>query len=132
MEALLQDVRFAVRSFAKRPGFALIAIATLALGIGANAAIFTVVNAVVLAPLPFGQPDRLIRLWETNPSGGLTEVAVSVPNFQDWQQQSVFEQLAGSENATFNLTGSGEPQRVGRKNHRQFNSYPGRKARAGT
>src|SRR5215213_3347534 len=132
LETLLQDSRYGMRMLRKYPGFALTVIITLGLGIGANAAIFSVVNAVVLAPLPYGQPDRLIRLWETNPSGGLTEVAVSVPNFQDWQQQSVFEQLAGSENATFNLTGSGEPQRVGRKNHRQFNSYPGRKARAGT
>src|SRR5215213_6723972 len=112
LETLLQDSRYGMRMLRKYPGFALTVIITLGLGIGANAAIFSVVNAVVLAPLPYGQPDRLIRLWETNPSGGLTEVAVSVPNFQDWQQQSVFEQLAGSENATFNLTGSGEPQRV--------------------
>src|SRR6185503_17418723 len=74
---------------------------------------FSVINTVLLEPLPYREPDRLIRLWETNPGGGLTEVAVSVPNFQDWQrEQSVFEQLAASENATFNLTGRGEPQRV--------------------
>jgi putative ABC transport system permease protein len=86
---------------------------TLGLGIGANATIFSVINAVLLEPLPYKEPDRLIRLWESNPGGGLAEVSVSVPNFHDWQkEQSVFEQLAASENATFNLTGSGEPQRV--------------------
>ena len=114
LETLWQDLRYGVRMLRKYPGFALTVMITLGLGIGANATIFSVINAVLLAPLPYGQPDRLIRLWETNPSGGLTEVAVSVPNFQDWQQQqSVFDQLAASENATFNLTGSGEPQRVG-------------------
>jgi len=97
----------------KYPGFALTVMITLGLGIGANATIFSVINAVLLEPLPFREPDRLIRLWETNPAAGLTEVAASVPNFQDWQrEQSVFEQLAASENATFNLTGSGEPQRA--------------------
>jgi predicted permease len=112
-ETLLQDSRYSMRMLRKYPGFALTVMITLALGIGANATIFSVINAVLLQPLPYKEPDRLIRLWETNPGGGLTEVAVSVPNFQDWQkQQSVFEQLAGSENATFNLTGSGEPQRV--------------------
>src|SRR5215208_1489278 len=112
-ETLLQDSRYSMRLLRKYPGFALTVMITLALGIGANATIFSVIDAVLLQPLPYKEPDRLIRLWETNPGGGLTEVAVSVPNFQDWQkQQSVFEQLAGSENATFNLTGSGEPQRV--------------------
>lgn len=112
-DTLLQDSRYAMRMMRKYPGFALTVMITLGLGIGANATIFSVINAVLLEPLPYREPDRLIRLWETNPGGGLTEVAVSVPNFQDWQkEQSVFEQVAGSENATFNLTGSGEPQRV--------------------
>lgn len=112
-ETLWHDVRYGVRMLRKHPGFALTVMITLGLGIGANATIFSVINAVLLEPLPYREPDRLIRLWETNPGGGLTEVAVSVPNFQDWRRdQSVFEQLAASENATFNLTGSGEPQRV--------------------
>ena len=113
LETLWHDSRYARRMLRKYPGFALTVMITLGLGIGANATIFSVINAVLLEPLPYREPDRLIRLWETNPAGGLTEVAVSVPNFQDWQrEQSVFEQLAASENATFNLTGSGEPQRV--------------------
>jgi putative ABC transport system permease protein len=112
-ETLWQDLRYGVRMLRKYPGFAMTVMITLGLGIGANATIFSVINAVLLEPLPYREPDRLIRLWESNPGGSLIEVAVSVPNFQDWQKdQSVFEQLAASENATFNLTGSGEPQRV--------------------
>ncbi|HKG58354.1 MAG TPA: ABC transporter permease [Pyrinomonadaceae bacterium] len=117
VETLFQDSRYSMRMLRKYPGFALTVMITLGLGIGANATIFSVINAVLLDPLPYKEPDRLIRLWESNPAGGLTEVAVSVPNFQDWQKdQSVFEQLAGAENATFNLTGSGEPQRVAAAN----------------
>ena len=113
LEALLHDARYGLRMLRKNPGFALTVIITLGLGIGANATIFSVINAVLLEPLPYKEPDRLVRLWESNPGGGLTEVAVSVPNLQDWQkQQSAFEQLAAAENATFNLTGSGEPQRI--------------------
>lgn len=112
-ETLWLDLRYGMRMLRRYPGFALTVMITLGLGIGANATIFSVINAVLLEPLPYREPDRLIRLWESNPSGGLAEIAVSVPNFQDWQKdQSVFEQLAASENATFNLTGSGEPQRV--------------------
>lgn len=112
-ETVMQDVRYAFRMLRKHPGFSLTVIITLALGIGANTTIFSVVNAVLMAPLPYQEPDRLVRIWESNPGQGRTESAVSVPNFQDWQkQQSVFEQLAASELTTFNLTGSGEPQRI--------------------
>jgi putative ABC transport system permease protein len=113
LQSFLHDCRYSIRILRKNPGFVLTVVVTLGLGIGANATIFSVVNAVLLEPLPYKEPDRLIRLWETNPGGGLTEVAVSVPNFQDWQkQQTSFNQLAASENATFNLTGNGDPQRV--------------------
>lgn len=113
LETLLQDLRYALRMLRRYPGFSLTVIITLALGIGANTTIFSVVNAVLMAPLPYKEPDRLIRIWESNPGQGRTESAVSVPNFEDWQkQQSVFEQLAASELTTFNLTGSGEPQRI--------------------
>jgi putative ABC transport system permease protein len=112
-DEMLQDLRFGVRMLLKNPGFTLIAVFTLALGIGANTAIFSVVNAVVLRPLPYPEPERLIRLWESNPGRGWPEFSASAPNYEDWRkQQSVWEQLAAYEFATFNFTGSGEPERV--------------------
>lgn len=110
---LWQDVRYGMRMLQKNPVFALTVAGTLALGIGANTTVFSVVNAVIMKPLPYKEPDRLIRLWESHPGRGLSEFPVSVPNFKDWQsQQSVFEQLAALELATFNLTGTGEPERI--------------------
>src|SRR5215212_7177889 len=108
-----RDLRFAARKLRKYPLFSLAIVATVALGIGANATIFGVVNAVLLQPLPYKDPDRLIRLWESNPRQSQPESPVSVPNYQDWQrQQTVFEGVAALEMATYNITGWGEPQRV--------------------
>jgi putative ABC transport system permease protein len=112
-EAALQDLRYAGRILRKYPGFSLAIILTTALGIGANVTIFSVLNAVILEPLPFKDPDRLVRLTESNLGQNQVESPVSVPNFQDWQrQQSSFEEVSALELATFNLTGRGEPQRV--------------------
>jgi putative ABC transport system permease protein len=112
-EGTLQDLRYARRILRKYPAFSLAIVVTVALGVAANATIFGVINAVLLEPLPYKDPDRLVRLSETNLKQNQAESPVSVPNFQDWQQQqSAFEQLAASELATFNLTGRGEPQRV--------------------
>jgi putative ABC transport system permease protein len=89
------------------------AVITLALGIGASSTVFSALNTVVMEPLPYHSPDRLVRLWESNRKQNRPENPVSVPNFQDWQkQQTLFDQLAASELTTFNLTGSGEPQRI--------------------
>jgi putative ABC transport system permease protein len=97
----------------KKPGFTFVAVVTLALGIGANTVFFGVVNAVLLRPLPFDEPERLIRVWESNPGRGWPQFSASAPNFEDWRkQQEVCEQLAAYEFATFNFTGSGEPTRV--------------------
>ena len=110
---MLQDLRYGARMLMKHPGFTFVAVLTLALGIGANMVIFSVVNAVLLRPLPYPEPERLIRLWESNPGRGWPEFSASAPNFEDWRkQQAVFEQLAAYEFNTFNLTGSGEPERV--------------------
>ena len=83
LDAFSHDWRYGIRMLRKHPGFALTVMLTLGLGIGANATIFSVVNAVLLKPLPYHEPDRLIRLSESNPAGGLVDVPVSVPNFQD-------------------------------------------------
>src|SRR5262245_5351391 len=113
MRTLFQDMRFGVRMLFKNPGFTLIAVVTLALGIGANTAIFSVVNAVLLRALPYPEPERLVRFWEINPGRGWLDFAVSAPNFAEWRkQQSVCEQLTAYQFNTLNLTGGGEPERV--------------------
>jgi putative ABC transport system permease protein len=88
LESLWQDVRYGARLLAKNPGFSIIAILTLALGIGASAAIFSVVNGVLLRPLPFPKPDRLVRVWEANPKNGYARNVVNPLNFLDWHEQN--------------------------------------------
>jgi putative ABC transport system permease protein len=111
MQNLLQDLRYAIRMMLKRPGFTLIAALTLALGIGANTAIFSAVNAVLLKPFPFPESQQLVDLAETfKPDGYGT---VSVPTLEDWKNQnSVFEGIAGYSFTSFNLQGSETPQRI--------------------
>jgi putative ABC transport system permease protein len=111
MQALWQDLRYAARMLIKTPGFTLIAVVTLALGIGANTAIFTILNAVALRPFDFERPERLVICWESNPEKNLPRYYVSAPNFKDWQaQQSVFEQMAVFKEADWTLSGAGEPE----------------------
>ncbi|HJP93205.1 MAG TPA: ABC transporter permease [Pyrinomonadaceae bacterium] len=96
MENLIKDLRYGIRSFRKRPGFVLIAVSTLALGIGATTAMFTVVNSVLLRPLQFPEPEQLVLFEALNPRLGITQSNMSVPDIVDWQQQSQsFEQIAG-------------------------------------
>jgi putative ABC transport system permease protein len=95
METLIKDLRYAVRSFLKRPGFLLIAVSTLALGIGGTTAMFTVVNSVLLRPLPFPEPERIVLLEGVNPARGIKQSSMSAPDIYDWQTQShSFEQIA--------------------------------------
>jgi putative ABC transport system permease protein len=113
LAAFLQDVRYGVRTLAKKPGFTLAAVLTLALGIGANTAIFSVVNAVLLRPLPFEDPDRIMQVWSTNTEEGDKDLVTSVPDFLDWQNLNrSFTQLAAYSSTSFILTGAGEPERV--------------------
>jgi putative ABC transport system permease protein len=110
---LTQDLRHGARALRKDIGVSAIVVLILALGIGATTAIFSVVKAVLLDPLPYPNADRLVRIWESSVSRGVVQNAVSVPNFIDWRQhQSSLEQLAASEMATFNLTGGGDAERV--------------------
>src|SRR2546423_6095489 len=96
MENLLQDIRYGIRSLFKRPGFTAVAVITLALGIGANSAMFSAVNAVLLRPLSFPESERIVLLAGVNPQQGITQSNMSIPDFADWQNQNqVFEQMAG-------------------------------------
>jgi predicted permease len=113
MVAFLQDIRYALRMLRKNPGFAAAAVLTLALGIGANTAIFTVINAVLLRPLPFQHPERLVALWESNPEQEIGRAAVSPPNFVDWSSQSrTLEQIAAYRYWGFVLSGGDAPERI--------------------
>jgi predicted permease len=111
MHSLIKDIQYGIRNLLKRPGFTAIAVITLALGIGANTAIFSVVNAVVLRPLPYADPDRLVMLWETMPGSDRRSVAPG--NFVDWREQNkTFDELAATFYANFNVTGDGQPERI--------------------
>jgi predicted permease len=111
METLLADLRYGLRTLAKSPAFASIAILTLALGIGANTALFSVVNAVLLNPLPYHEPDRLVAVYSRTRE--FSQSSISYPNFLDWvRTQNVFSSLAAFREADYNLTGLGQPERV--------------------
>src|SRR5262245_33503741 len=98
METLLQDIRYGCRSLIKQPGFTVIAVVTLALGIGANTAIFRVVNAVLLRPLPYKNSDRIMTIWQTDARGGVAWEAVSPANFVDLRDRAqLFEAIAAAE-----------------------------------
>ncbi len=108
-----QDIRYGLRMFAKNPTFTAIAVLAIALGIGANSAIFSVVNALLLRPLPYKNPDQLVAIWEEATHLGFPKDTPSPANFLDWRQQStVFEGMAALAERSFNLTGVGEPERL--------------------
>ncbi len=115
MNTLFQDLRYGIRVLAKSRGFTLVAVLTLALGIGANTAIFSVVNSVLLRPLPYKDADRLVIVWEQNPHRGWYQNIVSMANFLDWRKQNhVFTDLAAIDPTPFNLAGgAGEPVEIG-------------------
>jgi len=113
METLFKDIRYGVRGLLKRPGFTAIALITLALGIGANTAIFSVVNAVLLRPLPFRDADQLVIVWEDATFAGFPKNTPAPANYVDWKTQNQsFADMAASAETSFNLTGDGEPERV--------------------
>ena len=113
MNELINDIRFAIRGFIKKPGFTLIAVLTLALGIGANTAIFSVVNAVLLRPLAAKDPDRLMTFWHSVPAKGLDHVDLNDALFAYYRDRTrTFEGLAAYEDGEFSITGGGEPEVV--------------------
>lgn len=108
-----QDLRFGLRTLVKSPGFTIVAVIALALGIGANSAIFSVVNAILLRPLPYKNPNQLVVVWENATHLGFPKDTPSPANFLDWRQQStVFEGMSAFAERSFNLTGVGEPERL--------------------
>jgi hypothetical protein len=116
IENFLQDVRYSLRMLAKKPGFTAVAVLTLALGIGANTAIFSVVNAVLLRPLTFKDPDRLVKIWLTAPQYGLPLAYVNPPSYLTWQKENtLFEDMAANTEVMASptvLTGNGNPETV--------------------
>ena len=115
LETILQDIRYSVRLLGKNPSFAVVAVLTIALGVGANTAIFSVVNAVLLRPLPYKDSERLVRLSERSQQG--PGMSISYPNFKDWHaENTVFEELAATRFDNFNLTGLDEAERLQGRN----------------
>ncbi len=116
MGTLLQDLKYGLRVLLKSPGFAATAILVLALGVGANTAIFSVVNAVLLKPLPLTEPDRLVLVWHVPPEKsfpGVKTFSVSPANYLDWQNQNhVFDKISAFGRSSFNLTGRAQPESV--------------------
>jgi predicted permease len=113
VEGLLQDIRYGWRMLARNPGFTAVAVLTLAIGIGASTAIFSVVDRVLLRPLPYQQPDQLVVVSETLPGMSADEIGVSAGEYQDYRDRNrSFSQVAAYESAGFNLTGAGQPLRV--------------------
>lgn len=113
IEDFLQDLRYGLRVLAKSPVFTVVAVLTLALGIGANTAIFSVVNDLLLRPLPFRNAQRLVMLWENNPNRNVNQNPTSRANFRAWREQSnSFDGMAAFSDQRLNLTGEGEPEEV--------------------
>ena len=113
IESLWQDVRCGFRMLRKNAGFTLIAVLTLALGIGANTAIFSVIHAVLLMPLPYDHPERIMVLLESNPGRGFPQFSVSPPNYMDWRNTTTsFESMSSIVRAAFNFTSGSEPERL--------------------
>src|SRR5690242_11289842 len=103
MSALSRDLRYGLRTLLNNPGFTAVAVVTLALGIGANTAIFSVVRASLLTPLPVSKPDEVVMVWTENPARDWHHFPASVPDYLDWKESGVFENLAAYTEGGFNL-----------------------------
>src|SRR6185503_1602772 len=133
MDTLLADVRYGFRLLRKSPLFTLVAAGTLALGIGANTAIFSVVDAVVIRALPYDDPDRVIVIWEDNTKAGFSKNTPAPANFNDWRRMNrTFVDMAATGGASASLTGDGAPEQIiGRRTTPNFFSVLGVRPRIG-
>ena len=112
MDTLVKDIRYGIRGLLRTPGFAVLAIVTLALGIGANTAMFSVINAVLLRPLPYAEPDRLV--WMAESGDEVANRWISYPNFLDWRDRNhVFERISTFRGFSVNLVGADQPVSLG-------------------
>ncbi|MGD1098502.1 MAG: ABC transporter permease, partial [Bryobacteraceae bacterium] len=112
LEQFWQDMRYALRMLRKSPGFAAIAVLTIALGIGATTAIFSVVDATLLHPLPYPEPEQLVSIIDDLPDVGAKDVGISVPEWQDLQRSGIFQYVSPVGGGSVNLTGSSQPERI--------------------
>src|SRR5262249_9588424 len=113
IEELWQDLRYGARMLLNSPGFTAVAVVTLALGIGANSAIFSVIDALLLRQLPYRDPDKLVQVWETDVKRGDNAITASYPNFADWRDQNhAFEQIAAYSSREFTLRGTADAERI--------------------
>src|SRR5262249_30639236 len=113
MENLIRDTRFAIRTMIRKPAFTAVAVLIIALGIGANTAIFSLVRAVLMRPLPFADPYRLVMVWEDASWLNFPKNTPAPANYVDWKTRNeVFEDMAAVTQRAFNLTGDGEPEKV--------------------
>ena len=111
LETLVQDLRYAIRMLRRSPGFTAVAVLTLALGVGANTAVFSVVNTVLLRPLPYPESERLVQMWSTNPNANRWGTWMAYPRFVDWRRQSTsFEEMAAVRTWVINLSGGDHPE----------------------
>jgi len=111
-EHFWQDVRYAARMLRKAPGFTAIAVLTIALGIGATTAIFSVVDATLLHPLPFPQPEQLVSVEDDLPGVGAQNVGISIPEWQDFERSGIFQHVSPIGGGSVNLTGASQPARI--------------------
>jgi putative ABC transport system permease protein len=112
MDTLLSDLRFTLRTMARSPLLYILAIVSLAIGIGANTTIFSAVDVFLLRPLPLPDAERLMQVWSTNPERGWTSMSVSVPDYLDWRERAHTIQLAAYHGMSFNLFDTGDPERI--------------------
>src|SRR5512145_194275 len=110
---MYNDLRYAFRQLLKNPAFTIVAVITLALGVGANTAIFSVVNAVLLRPLPYPEPEQLMQVWETDQARGGFDITASMPDYREWRRRNQsFSHLAAYSTGDYNISGNEEPEQA--------------------